>query len=96
MRRNGSGVGCPGKSVKSQAPLCACVREKERGKEKEREKERKREGKAGTPDLEPKCYTAFRIRGGERCSMALDLVMGWVFISIKSEAKLSPLYVPTL
>ena len=31
-------------------------------------------------------------RGGEGYAMALDLVTGWVFISIKSEATPSPLY----
>ena len=65
-------------------------------RKRERERVRKREGGAGTSGLEPNASTAFGIRGGERCAMVLDLVMGWVFISIKTEAKLSPLYVPTL
>ena len=67
-----------------------CVRERER------ERVRKRQGGAGTLGLKPNASTAFGIRGGEGCAMILDLVMEWVFISIKIEAKLSPLYVPTL
>ena len=45
--------------------------------------------------LEPNASTAFGIRGGKGCAMVLDLIMGWAFISIKAEAKMSPLYVPT-
>ena len=88
MRRNGNGFGSAGKTIESQVPFCMCVREKERV--------RKREGDAGTSGLEPNASTAFGIIGGEGCAMVPDLVMGWVFISIKTEAKLGPLYVRTL
>ena len=35
MRRNGGGIGCSGKTIKRQAPLCVCVKDRarERGKE---------------------------------------------------------------
>ena len=93
VRRNGSGVRCVGKTAESQAPLFVCVRKKERGREKER---RGRNGGVGTSGLEPNASTAFGIRGGEGCAMILDLIMGWVFISIKTEAKLNPLHLHTL
>ena len=51
VRRNGRGVGCTGKTVERQAPLCVCVRERER----ERERLGWRLGLA---------HTAFGISGG--------------------------------
>ena len=80
MRRNGSGFGCAGKTVESQVPLCVCVREKESEKE----------GGAGTSGLKPNASSAFGIKGEGGCAMVLDLVMGWVFISIKTESSLCP------
>ena len=51
---------------------------------------RKREGGAGTSGLEPNASTEFEIRGGEGCALVLDLVIGWVFIRIKTESSLRP------
>ena len=51
-----------------------------------RERVRKREEGAGTSGLEPNASTALGIRGEEGCAKVLDLVMGWVFISFKTES----------
>ena len=63
VRRNGSDVGCAGKTGERQENLCVCLCM--RGRLREREKGR--EGGAGASGLEPNANTAFGIRGGEGC-----------------------------
>ena len=59
--------------------VCVHERERERGG-----------GRAGTRASSP--MLALQLGLEEGCALVLDLVMGWVFISIKTES----FYVPTL
>ena len=77
MRRNWRGVGCAGKMVERQAPLCVCVRERKRERGREGGREGRLAPRASSPMLTVHglAHTAFGIRGGEEYAMILDLVM---------------------
>ena len=69
-RKNGNCVGCAGKNIESQAPLCVCaVRERERG--------------AGASGPELNANTAFGIRGGVCKDSRSSNGMGFISIKVR-------------